>query len=69
MEKILTRAKKGDLSARRALLRYFSPALVKKIIEEIGPFYKSRTGGYSRIIRLDERKSDGAQMAIIELVK
>lgn len=69
VEKILTKAKKGDLAARRSLLRYFSPALSKKIIEEITPIYQSRQGGYCRIIRLNQRKSDGAQMAIIELVK
>jgi len=69
VEKVLTRAKKGDLASRRMLLRYFSPALTKKIIEEIAPLYKSRMGGYTRIISLGERKSDSAQMAIIELVK
>jgi len=68
-EKILTKAKQGDLSARRLVLRYFSPGLTKKIIEEIAPSYKSRDGGYTKIIRLPNRKSDGAQMAIIELVK
>lgn len=69
VERLLTKAKKGDLAARRILLRYLPPALVKKIVEEIAPLYKTRPGGYTRIIRLGARKSDGAEMAILELVK
>lgn len=68
-EKLISRAKKGDLASRRILLRYFSEDLVKKIIEEIGPRYKERKGGYIRVIKLGPRKSDGAKMAIIELIK
>ncbi|MDD5750543.1 MAG: 50S ribosomal protein L17 [Candidatus Pacebacteria bacterium] len=69
VEKMLTKAKKGDLASRRMLSRFFSPVLTKKIIEEIAPLYKSRQGGYTRITRLGQRKSDSARMAIIELVK
>ena len=68
-EKLITKAKKGDLVSRRLLLRYFPENLVKKIVDEIGPRYKNRKGGYTRIIKLGPRKSDGAKMAIIELVK
>lgn len=68
-EKCITRAKKGDLSSRRILVKYFSKDLVKKLIDEIAPKYKDRKGGYTRIIKLGPRKSDGAKMAIIELVK
>lgn len=68
-EKFITRAKKGDLASRRYLLRYFPQKLVKKLVEEIGPRYKQRQGGYTRIIKLEARKSDGARVAIIELVK
>ncbi|MBU2634881.1 50S ribosomal protein L17 [Patescibacteria group bacterium] len=67
-EKCITRAKKGDLSSRRILVKYFSKDLVKKLIDEIAPKYKDRKGGYTRIIKLGPRKSDGAKMAIIELV-
>lgn len=67
-EKCITRAKKGDLSSRRILAKYFSKDLVKKIVDEIAPKYKDRKGGYTRIIKLGPRKSDGAKMAIIELV-
>ncbi len=67
-EKCITRAKKGDLHSRRILIRYFSEDMVKKLIEEIGPKYKERKGGYTRIIKLGRRKTDGAKMAIIELL-
>lgn len=67
-EKIITRAKKGDLSAVRHLSGLFEKKLVKKIIEEIAPKYKERNGGCIRIIKMGPRKSDGAKMAIIELV-
>ncbi len=67
--KHITRAKKGDLSSRRILAKYFSKDLVKKLVNEIGPRYKERKGGYTRIIKLGQRKSDGAKIAIIELVK
>ncbi len=69
VERIISKAKQGDLASRRMLLRYFSPVLTKKIVEEVAPLYKSRTGGYTRIIRLGERKSDSAQTVVIELVK
>lgn len=68
-EKLITRAKKGDLASRRLLAGFFFPKLAKKIVEEIGPRYRDRQGGYTRIIRLGRRPSDGAKMAIIELVK
>ncbi|MBZ9577780.1 50S ribosomal protein L17 [Patescibacteria group bacterium] len=68
-EKCITRAKKGDLASRRILAKYFAKPLVKKLADEIGPRYKKRKGGYTRIIKLGPRKSDGAKMAIIELVK
>lgn len=67
-EKCITKSKKGDLTSIRILARDFSKDLVKKLITEIGPKYKERNGGYTRIIKLGPRKSDGAKMAIIELV-
>ena len=69
VEKYITKAKKGDLACRRLLARYLSKKAVKKIVNEIAPRYKGRKGGYTRIIKLGPRKSDGARMAIIELVK
>jgi large subunit ribosomal protein L17 len=67
--KFITQAKKGNLTSRRLLAKFFSKKLVKKLMEEIGPRYKERKGGYTRIIKLGPRKSNGAKMAMIELIK
>lgn len=69
IEKQISRAKIGDLNSRRLLAKNFSLKIVQKLISEIGPRYNERKGGYTRIIKLGKRKSDGAKMAIIELVK
>jgi len=68
-EKFITIAKKGDLHPMRLLAKFFSKSLVQKLAKEIAPRYQMRTGGYTRIIKLGKRKSDGAKMAIIELIK
>jgi len=68
-EKLVSRAKKGDLASRRILARFFLPRIAKKMTGEIGPRYKDRKGGYTRIIKLGSRKSDGAKITVIELVK
>ena len=68
-EKQITKAKKGGIIARRALARLFDDPIVKKLVEDIGPRYKERSGGYTRIMKLGPRRSDGAKMAIIELVE
>ena len=60
---------KGGVSQRRLLGKLFSDKIVKKIIEEIAPQFKNRNGGYTRIIKIEPRKSDSAKIAIIELVK
>ncbi len=69
VEKQISRAKAANLASRRLLSKNFSSEIVKKLVEEIAPRYKERKGGYTRIIKLGSRKSDGARMAIIELVK
>ena len=68
-EKYITKAKNMNLATRRLLLRDLSSNAVKKLEKEIGPRYKERKGGYSRIIKTGPRKSDGAKIAIIELIK
>lgn len=67
--KQISRAKIDNIQSRRILKKFFSEEIVKKLITEIAPRYKERKGGYTRIIKLGPRKSDGAKMAIIELVK
>lgn len=74
-QKFITKAKKSlvqtkdRLASRRDLGRFFPKKVVEKLFGEIAPRYKERQGGYTRIIKLTPRKSDGAKMAIIELVK
>ncbi|MFH1656333.1 MAG: 50S ribosomal protein L17 [Candidatus Nealsonbacteria bacterium] len=69
VEKLITRSIKGDLATIRYLSGLFDKELVKKIVNEIGPRYKNRPGGYTRIIKVEPRKTDGSKMAIIEFVK
>ncbi|MFH1451389.1 MAG: 50S ribosomal protein L17 [bacterium] len=61
--------KQKNLSKRRLLARFVSSRINKKLEEEIGPRYQDRPGGYTRVIKMGPRKSDGARMAVIELVK
>jgi len=69
VEKSITIAKKNDLSSRRRLIALLpQPNAVKKLIEVIGKRYQERKGGYTRIIRLNNRQGDGAKMVQIELV-
>ena len=69
VERLITFAKKGDLAARRQVLRTISDKkLVKELFEEIAPKYEGRNGGYTRIIKIGNRKGDSASMAIFELV-
>jgi large subunit ribosomal protein L17 len=68
-EKLITRGKVATVANRRILAKEMSPAMVKKVVNEIAPRYKDRNGGYTRVIKLGQRDSDGARMAIIELVK
>lgn len=68
LEPLITRAGKDSVSASRKLEKYFDKETIKKLVEEIGPKYKERPGGYTRIIKLGPRKSDGAKEVFIELV-
>ncbi len=70
VEKMITIGKQGKLAARRQLLAFFpTENPVKKIMEELAPRFAKRPGGYTRIVKLEARAGDGAQMAQIELVK
>src|SRR5687767_1347454 len=69
-EHLITFGKRGDLHARRQVLKRLSDkSVVHTLFEEIGPRYENRPGGYTRIIKLGPRKGDNAPMAIIELVE
>ena len=69
-EKIITKAKRGDLAARRLVLREIhDPDLVDHLFSEIAPRYGERRGGYTRVIRAGVRRGDETQMAILELVE
>lgn len=69
-EKMITLAKRGDLAARRLVLRdIHDPDLVSHIFAEIAPRYRGREGGYTRIVRAGQRRGDAAQMAILELME
>lgn len=71
VDKMITYAKKGDLISRRKALAFLQNDndTVKKLFEELAPLYKDRNGGYTRILKLDERKGDNALLVILELVK
>ena len=69
VEKMITRAKVATVANRRVLAKDTTPEVVKKIVNDIAPRYKDRNGGYTRITKLGQRDSDGAKMAIIELIK
>ena len=69
IEKYITVAGKGDLAARRQLLRFFyTENTVNKMMDVIGPRYKERAGGYTRIIKKGQRQGDGAPIVILEMV-
>ena len=69
VEKLITLAKKGGLSARRqAVAEIRDVAQVKKLFEVLGPRYKDRDGGYTRIMKAGFRYGDNAAKAVIEFV-
>ncbi len=70
VEKLITVARKGDLTARRRLSKSIpQKQIVKKMIEEIGPRFKDRPGGYLRIVKLGPRAGDQTEMARLEFVE
>lgn len=68
-ERLITKARRGDLHSRRQVLALIGDQeVVTKLFDEIAPRYSSRPGGYTRIVRIGTRRGDAAEMAIIELV-
>ena len=68
-ERLITLAKRGDLHARRlAIARLRDEKIVAKLFDTIGPRYKTREGGYTRVLKAGFRYGDSAPIAVIELV-
>src|SRR5579859_3632629 len=69
VEKLITLGKRGDLHARRqAVAKLRDLAMVKKLFEVLGPRYKARNGGYTRVLKAGFRYGDSAPVAVIEFV-
>ena len=76
-ERMITLAKRGNQadesqhvhSRRLVAARLGNPEMVKKLFDDIAPRYENRAGGYTRIIKLGPRKSDSAEMVLLELVE
>jgi len=69
-ERLITLAKRGDLHARRLLIaKTRHEPTAAKLIDVLGPRYKDRPGGYTRVLKAGFRQGDAAPMAVIELVE
>lgn len=68
-EKMITKARRGDLHSRRIVLKKIQDnEVVTKLFDDVAPRYADRPGGYTRITKLGPRRGDGAEMAKVELV-
>ena len=69
VEKMITLAKRDNLHARRQAAAFLeTPAAVQKLFDKLGTRFGQRSGGYTRVVRLGNRKGDGAEQAMLELV-
>jgi large subunit ribosomal protein L17 len=69
-ERLITFGKQGDVAARRHVARFVTrPAVTAKLFDTIAPWYATRNGGYTRIVRIGSRLGDAGETAFLELVK
>jgi large subunit ribosomal protein L17 len=69
VEPLITKAKRGTLADRRQIAKVlYTEESIRKIMNDIGPKYKERPGGYTRITKMGHRPTDGADVVRIELV-
>ncbi|MGW5053262.1 50S ribosomal protein L17 [Actinokineospora sp. NPDC004072] len=69
-ERLITKAKRGDLHNRREIMKVIRDKdVVQRLMTEIGPFFSDRNGGYLRIVKTMPRRGDNAAMAVIELIQ
>jgi large subunit ribosomal protein L17 len=69
-ERLITLARRGDLHARRQAARTIhDKEALKKLFDTLGPRYADRAGGYMRILKLGQRKGDGAEIALVQLIE
>lgn len=68
VEPFITKSKNNSLATRRFFARFFDAKVAQKLLVAVGPRYKERKGGYTRIIKRTPRKTDAARMAVIEFV-
>ncbi|MDQ3014994.1 MAG: 50S ribosomal protein L17 [bacterium] len=68
VEKLVTRSREGTVANRRFLVTQVGTQGAKKLIETLGPKFKDRKGGYTRIVKMPRRLSDASPMAMIEFV-
>ena len=70
VERLITLAKRGDLTARRQVISEFpnEPLVVNKLFDEIAPKYADRTSGYTRLVKIGQRLGDAAPIVQIELI-
>ena len=70
VEKVITLGKKGTLNHRRQALGFVTDEnMVRKVFDELAKRYADRAGGYTRVVRMEPRKGDGASMALLELIQ
>lgn len=68
IEKLITKAKKADLSAKRLLAGRLGVLYSKRLVDVIAPKYKDRRGGYTRLIKVPTKRADASKMVLVEFV-